>query len=270
MLKPLIKLFRSEPAAPGAHVPEGTRYYAIGDIHGRLDLFEAMIEAIEQDDKTASPAETTIILLGDLIDRGPDSAGVIRRTREWKGNRTIRIIAGNHEEMFLASFEDLDKLRAFNKFGGRETILSYGVDKQDYNRTSLEELQVLMRNTVPEEDRAFIGSFEDCIIAGDYLFVHAGINPDNPVNEQKQQDMRWIRDRFLRHTGQFSHVVVHGHTIMENTERRINRIGIDTGAYRTGRLTTLVLEGGNCRTIQTVDHDGVIATEHQDALAFSR
>ena len=202
-----------------------------------------------------------MILLGDLVDRGPDSAGVIALAREWQRRRKVRILAGNHEEMFLESFDDLEMLRHFVKHGGRETILSYDIARADYNRMTLEELQQAMIRAVPAEDRAFLSGFEELIVAGEYCFVHAGIDPEVPLEAQRRSDMLWIRERFLRHAEPLSHVVVHGHTIFEGVEHREHRIGIDTGAYRTGRLTALVLEGAARRTIQAVETDGEIAIE---------
>lgn len=243
-----------------ASVPDGERYYVIGDIHGRLDLFDALIEAIEADDSAQSPARTTVVLLGDLIDRGPESAGVIDRARDWGKTRTLRCIAGNHEEMFLESFNDREMLRHFVKHGGRETILSYGIKRKHYNELTIKELQGQLPDLVPHDHVEFLSGFEDMIIAGDYVFVHAGINPKRPLEDQKKSDLRWIRERFLKHTEPFSHVVVHGHTIFEEIERTDSRIGIDTGAFRTGRLTALVLEGATRRTLQAVETDGAIST----------
>lgn len=242
-------------------MPAGQRAYVVGDIHGRLDLFEELIGAIERDDLDAAPAQTTVILLGDLVDRGPDSAGVIDRARRWKTARRVRILAGNHEEMFLQSFADLNMLRHFLKHGGRETVLSYGVDQRRYNDASLEELQDIMRCHVPDADRRFLESFEEYITLGGYAFVHAGITPEIPLEAQSRQDLLWIRDPFLSFTGQHSHVIVHGHTIVEQVEERPNRIGIDTGAYRFGRLTALVLEGSEHRYIQTVQDEAGIRIE---------
>ncbi len=265
MLNPIRNLFRSRRPAPRrASVPEGERYYVFGDIHGRRDLFEALVAAVEADDAAAAPAETSMILLGDLVDRGPDSAGVIALARDWRRRRTVRILAGNHEEMFLEAFDDLEMLRHFVKHGGRETILSYDIERAQYNRLTLEELQVEMRRAVPAEDRAFLAGFEELIVAGEYCFVHAGIDPLVPIEEQKRSDMLWIRERFLRHSEPLSHVVVHGHTIFEAVDHREHRIGIDTGAFRTGRLTALVLEGDTRRTIQAVETEGTVAIEHAD------
>lgn len=264
MLHPLSKLFRSKrPLRRIARVPQGERYYVVGDIHGRLDLFDALADAIEADIAASEPAEITVVLLGDLVDRGPDSAGVIARARAWQARRELRFLVGNHEEMFLESFDDLEMLRHFLKHGGRETLLSYAIDRKLYNRLTLEELQAAMQRAVPHEDRDFLAGFEELIVAGDYVFVHAGINPDLPLDEQKRHDLLWIRERFLRHCEPFSHVVVHGHTIFEAVEETDHRIGIDTGAYRTGRLTALVLEDDGRRTIQSVaGEDGAIAIEN--------
>lgn len=258
-------LFRPRASARRHAVPAGERYYVIGDIHGRLDLFAALTKAIEADDREADPADTIVILLGDLVDRGPDSAGVVAHAREWQQLRKLRILAGNHEEMFLHSFEDKEVLRSFLKFGGRETALSYGIPRSVYNNAGLDELLALMQEAVPQEDRDFIAGFEDYVVAGDYLFVHAGIDPRRPLEEQRRQDMRWIRERFLRHDEPHPHMVVHGHTIAEEIDERRNRIGIDTGAYRTGRLTALVLEGEERRYIQSIESDGTIEIEHRSS-----
>ena len=246
-------------------VPEGQRFYVIGDIHGRCDLLDELILAIEEDDAQVGQAETTIIFLGDLVDRGPESARVIETARQWGKRRKVRYLAGNHEEMFLQSFEDKEMLRHFLKHGGRETVLSYGIKKKRYNELSLKELQAELHKLVPAEHRNFLAAMEDIMIAGDYVFVHAGIDPKRSIEDQKSSDMRWIRDRFLKHREPLSHVVVHGHTIFEDVEHTDYRIGIDTGAFRTGNLTALVLENDERRLIRALETDGTITTE---SLAF--
>lgn len=257
--KILNMLGRRRSNSPAAAVPGGQRVYAIGDVHGRLDLFETLIEAIERDDAGSSPAMTTMVLLGDLVDRGLESAGVIARAREWQRGRNVRILTGNHEEMFLRSFEDIDVLRHFLRFGGRETVLSYGIDKPRFARAELEEVQQILHEVVPQEDIEFLRSFEDIIMIGGYLFVHAGIQPDTPVDKQEPRELRWIREPFLSHTQPHEQVVVHGHTISEEPEDRGNRIGIDTGAFRSGKLTALVLEGTSRRYLQAIEQDGVVS-----------
>ncbi|WP_432201026.1 metallophosphoesterase family protein [Erythrobacter sp. W53] len=255
-IKKLLRPERAQQTLPA--VPEGERYYVIGDIHGCLEHFAALADAIDADAADNAAYNTTVVLLGDLVDRGPDSAGVIAKAREWGEQRSLRFLAGNHEEMFLESFSDLEMLRHFVKHGGRETILSYGIPKKEYRELTLEELQDKIGEIVPQADRDFLASFEEMIIAGDYVFAHAGIDPSRPLDDQRRKDLLWIRERFLRSTEPLSHVIVHGHTIFEDVEDCGTRIGIDTGAFRTGILTALVLEGSARRTIQAVEKDGQI------------
>jgi serine/threonine protein phosphatase 1 len=244
MLKKLRALFDPQPEVElNASIPAGQRVYAIGDIHGRRDLLCRMIAQIDFDDRARPPADTTIILLGDLVDRGPDSRGVIATAREWAKRRKVRMLAGNHEEMFLGSFERDDVMRAFLRHGGRETLLSYPIDEATYGRVTIEELRAIMREVVPEEDIAFMRAMEDRIQIGDYLFVHAGIRPGVPVEEQAVSDLRWIRTEFIDDVSQRDFVVVHGHTITDKPELSATRIGIDTGAFASGKLSAIGLEG---------------------------
>jgi serine/threonine protein phosphatase 1 len=256
MLNALRNLFRPKPKPRLPAVPAGSRYYVIGDIHGRLDLFEAMIAEIESDDTLRPGADTHVILLGDLVDRGPDSAGVVARTRKWQAERSVRVLAGNHEEMFLGAFDKPEVLRHFLKHGGRETILSYGLSKKQFNAMTLDELFDLLPQLISQSERDYIAAFEEMVVAGDYLFVHAGIDPAVPIDQQKRRDMLWIRDRFLNHQGPLEKVVVHGHTIFDRVMDCGNRIGIDTGAFRSGVLTALVLEADQRRVIQASQADG--------------
>ncbi|MFA7586788.1 MAG: metallophosphoesterase family protein [Novosphingobium sp.] len=265
MFDSIRQIFRPRPVAPPPDrplpaIPAGQRIYAVGDVHGRLDLFNALIQAVEADDAGRPPAQTTIILLGDLVDRGPDSAGVIAAARSLAERRSVRMIAGNHEEMFLNSFSDVDILREFLRFGGRETVLSYPIDPGTYRDLTLEETQGAMHRVIPAADLDFLRGFEDLIVIGDYVFVHAGIRPGVPLNEQEPRDLRWIRKQFVTSDEDFGHCIVHGHTIVEEPEIRTNRIGIDTGAYSSGRLTALALEGTQRWFIETQDYEGTIST----------
>ena len=168
------------------------------------------------------------------------------------------MITGNHEEMFLLSLTNGEVLYHFLRWGGRETLLSYGIDVGEPGKANLEDVQRLMAERVPAEDLAFIGSFEDSIVIGDYAFVHAGIAPGVPIEKQALRDLRWIREPFLQYTRQHSHVVVHGHTIYDQPAMLANRIGIDTGAFQSGCLTALVLEGTGRRLIETHVADGAV------------
>jgi serine/threonine protein phosphatase 1 len=256
MFNAIRKIFTPRPQPKLPAVPEGMRYYVIGDIHGRLDLYEAMIGAIEEDCAGRDEGATQVVLLGDLVDRGPDSARVIARTRAWQAERKVRVLAGNHEEMLLNAFKKPEVLRHFLKHGGRETVLSYGLSKKQFNAMTLEELFELLPELISQSERDYIASFEDYIVAGDYLFVHAGIDPALPLKDQKRSDLLWIRDRFLSHEGPLDKVVVHGHTIFNRVMDCGNRIGIDTGAFRSGVLTALVLEGEQRRIIQAIQGEG--------------
>ena len=266
MLNRLRTLFGPAPSGPRPSIPAGERVYAVGDVHGRLDLFEAMIAAIEADDAGCRPARTTVILLGDLIDRGPDSAGVIAAARRWSRRRAVRILLGNHEEMLLRALDSDEVMRHFLRFGGRETVLSYLAEPDHYHRAELAEARALMEGSIPEDDLDFIRSFEDSIAVGDYLFVHAGIDPETPLDAQRTGDLRWIREPFLSHPASFGAVVVHGHTITDKPQIRHNRIGLDTGAYRSGRLTVLGLQGTARWLIEAQDNDGTIATSTRDLV----
>lgn len=267
MLGALRKLFGGPASTNTSRIPDGQRVFAIGDIHGRLDLFEALMSAIEAEDEKRGPADTTIILLGDLIDRGPASLGVLSLARQWQSerraaNKAMHILMGNHEEMLLDSLERLEVLRHFVQHGGRETILSFGVDEKTYAAASWEELHALVNQVVSDEWVNFIKSFEKSILIGDYAFVHAGIRPGIPLNEQSVSDLRWIREPFLSSEQSHGCTVVHGHTIIPAPEFRRNRIGIDTGAYQSGQLTAILLEGAERALISTTVEDGKIGISY--------
>jgi len=259
------KLFRGNAAparqAGPASVPPGTRVYAVGDIHGRLDLFRGIMQAIDADDSARGSAQTSLVLLGDLIDRGPDSAGVVTKARRLARERPVSLLMGNHEEMFLQSFSKVGVLRSFLRFGGRETILSYGVPEQAFAELDPEELQQVMTAAVPRDHREFLAGFEKMVRFGDYVFVHAGIDPEMPLDRQTGQNCRWIREPFLSHEGDFGAIVVHGHTVTDAPEVLSNRIGIDTGAFQSGTLTAIGLEGTERWMIQAQEQgDGEISS----------
>jgi serine/threonine protein phosphatase 1 len=236
--------FRAKGAASATRVPDGRRIYAIGDIHGRDDLLEGLLEQVRQDDARRGGALGELIFLGDLMDRGPDSAKVVDRLIALRKERPgTRFLLGNHEEVFLAALGGEEKaLRGFIRMGGRETILSYGITPEAYSAADYAELTALFQAAVPPGHRSFIESFEDMIVAGDYVFVHAGIRPGVALEDQRTSDLRWIREDFLRAKAPFEKVVVHGHTIERDVAELPHRIGIDTGAYRFGTLTAMGFE----------------------------
>ncbi len=260
MIDIVSKFLGPRQDGPAPAIPAGQRVYAIGDIHGRMDLFEALAQAIEDDDAAKPPAETTVILLGYLVDRGPDSAKVVAAARTWAEFRDVRFISGNHEEMFLQSFFKAGILRSFMKFGGFETMVSYGLDAKLLKTASTDEVQDMLIDAVPWEDREFLRKFKLTIQIGDYLFVHAGIRPKRAIDAQDPHDCRWIREPFLSYPGNFGTIVIHGHTVTDDAVVRHNRIGIDTGAFKSGRLTALCLEGRERLLMEASDTQGAITT----------
>ncbi|MFL9839841.1 metallophosphoesterase [Sphingomonas sp. ST-64] len=238
---------------PTGSIPPGQRVYAVGDIHGRLDLLDDLLERIERDDATRAPLDTTLIFLGDLIDRGPDSAQVIERLRQLSAAvPAIRFLLGNHEEVFLKAMADeKGALPFFIRIGGKPTALSYGITEAEYLACDYPALLNLLRTRVPPEHLDFLSRFEDVIVIGDYAFVHAGIDPAIPLDQQSTGSLRWIREEFLGHRGTLEKIIVHGHTVTETIEQRAHRIGIDTGAYASGRLTAIGLEGDSRWFLQT-------------------
>lgn len=230
---------------PRAHaVPDGRRIYGVGDIHGRLDLLERLLAVIDEDDRARGQAASEIIFLGDLVDRGPESRGVVERLIALAaGPRPVRFLMGNHEQVFLRALEgDLRALRFLIRIGGRETLLSYGISEEEYRGLDYADLARMAQERVPDEHIRFLAAFEKWITVGDYLFVHAGLRPGVEIADQSTSDLCWIRDDFLNHRDSFGWMVVHGHSITEEVDIRANRIGIDTGAFASGTLTAIGLE----------------------------
>lgn len=253
------KLFRAARPAPtaGPTPGDGLRLYAIGDVHGCVSELDRLLGLIDADDAARAlaggAATSTLIFLGDLVDRGPESAAVLTRLLDLSRARPgTRFLKGNHEEVFLRALAaDREALRLFCRVGGRETALSYGIDSDTYERMDYNELAERLAAVVPAEHRSFMEGFEDIVVAGDYAFVHAGIRPEVPLDEQRGADLRWIRSSFLDYRRAHPKVIVHGHTITDEVERLPNRIGVDTGAYASGRLSAIGLEGEECWVLNT-------------------
>ena len=239
---------KSKPAGTarsGCSIPAGRRLYAIGDIHGRDDLFAQMIDLIRADHAARGLADITIILLGDLVDRGPASAAVVERAMALREEfPDTRLIIGNHEECFLAALTgDVRRLRYFMRIGGDATVRSYWNDDASLDSASFEEVAERLPHLVPAAHVHFLGMGEDVVEIGDYAFVHAGIRPGVPLEEQSLADLRWIRDDFLDDMGEHGKIIVHGHSITAEPDEQVNRIGIDVGAFRSGTLAAMGLEG---------------------------
>jgi len=247
--------FLRRKSAPARSVagPAGRRAYVVGDVHGRLDLLETLLNAIEEDASVRPPARTFIVFLGDLVDRGLDSAGVLERLSTYRPPfATPVFLMGNHEEFFLNVLDgDVDTVGNWLTYGGRELAASYGISDGWLLNASPQAVAREVYRRVPAAHRDFVRGFGDSFRFGDYLFVHAGIRPGVALEDQSPRDMRWIREAFLDDRSDHGVVVVHGHTIVEQVEERSNRIGIDTGAYHTGVLTALGIENTERWTLAT-------------------
>jgi len=242
-----LGFFKRRPAEdlrPQPKIPDGRRVYAIGDVHGRDDLFARLLDGIVRDNAARGPAQTTLILLGDLVDRGPDSAAVIDRAMSLGAPfDRVHLLIGNHEEVFLKALDgSIEALRFFTRIGGEQTINSYGIVGDDYLALDFPQLSQRLQTAVPAAHVEFLKNGEDQIEVGDYLFVHAGVRPGVPLMLQRASDLRWIRDEFLDDERDHGRFVVHGHTITEAPDERENRLGIDTGAFRSGVLTAAGFE----------------------------
>jgi len=238
----MFGMSRSQSATPRG--PTGQRAYVVGDVHGRLDLLEQLLDQIHRDLEARRPDKVLVAFLGDLIDRGPSSAQVVERLRTYRhdGVRPIFLL-GNHEEVLLRLVRgETDLISGWLKFGGAQCLESYGADPLAIASAPPETALASIRQAIPAGHVEFLRSFADTCRFGDYLFVHAGIRPGVALDQQRQSDLRWIREPFLLDDSDHGFVVVHGHTITNGTDERPNRIGIDTGAYRTGTLTALAIE----------------------------
>ena len=237
------------PVRSSFAIPEGQRVYAIGDIHGRDDLFAELLDLIRADNAARGPARVTLILLGDLVDRGPQSAEVVERAirlRDEFGD--LRLLIGNHEECFLAALSgDVRQLRYFMRIGGDATVASYWNSDLKLDEATFEEVAERFPAMVPTAHVNFLTSGEDVVEIGDYAFVHAGIRPGVALEKQIRSDLRWIRGDFLNDKRDHGAMVVHGHSIQEEVDEWPNRIGIDTGAYKSGVLTALAIDGSERR-----------------------
>jgi serine/threonine protein phosphatase 1 len=233
--------------------PRGWRAYAIGDVHGRLDLVEQLLSQVHRDLERHPVRHCLLVFVGDLIDRGPQSAQVIEYLRSYRrhGVKTVFLL-GNHEEVLLRILGgDAALIAKWCSFGGAQCLESYGVDAQRLSALSAAEALETVRRAVPQTHVAFLNSFVDTCRFGDFLFVHAGIRPGIEIDQQRQSDLRWIREPFLLDETDHGFVVVHGHTIRPKVELLPNRIGIDTGAYYTGVLTALAIERDRTRLLDT-------------------
>jgi len=233
-------------------VPDGTCVYAVGDIHGRHDLLRDLQRRIAADAAGRNAGRRVVVYLGDYVDRGPDSRAVIETLAgaPLPGFESVHL-RGNHETLLLDFLDDVTIAPLWFANGGDNTLESYGVavghdDPPD-------DLQAAFRAAFPPAHKAFLEGLALSHVEGGYAFVHAGVRPGVPLAAQAEEDLIWIRDEFLDATADHGHVVVHGHSIATRPEERANRIAIDTGAFYSGALTALVLDGATRNFIQTTD-----------------
>lgn len=244
-----------DPDGPTPRAPPGHAIYAVGDIHGRRDLLDAMLENI-QADAAAHPADRRVLVyLGDYVDRGDDVKGVIDRLISGPPPGFEQVcLMGNHEAWMLDFLAEANAGAGWLMNGGSATLASYGVRAGHgfgFGVRRLEKAQAGLIDALPPEHRVFLEGLAKMWRAGDYAFVHAGVRPGVALDAQADRDLLWIRDEFLDDDRELGAMIVHGHTISDAPVVLNNRIGIDTGAFATGRLTCLVLQDADRRFLQT-------------------
>lgn len=243
-------------AGPRPSAPPGALIYAVGDIHGRLDLLRALTGAILRDAKSAARSQPPqIIFVGDYVDRGPDSAGVIDHILALKARDDIVVhtLKGNHEQTMLDFLEDPRVGPSWSEYGGRDTLRSYNVNPPTLRSDSdpWEATRQELAAALPAAHLQFLRSLELYAVSGDFVFVHAGLRPGVPLAAQSEQDLLWIRREFLESSRPFEKMVIYGHTPEREAVFETNRIGIDTGAFVTDVLTALKVSGEQLTLIQT-------------------
>jgi serine/threonine protein phosphatase 1 len=228
-----------------ARVPQGIRVYAVGDVHGRADLLAQLFSEIDADLKAHPAPQAIQVFLGDYIDRGPDSRGVLDLLIERSRRHEMIFLKGNHEVIVEEFLRNPGSFATWRHVGGIETLLSYGI-RLSFNPDAAEQIMLAQRfaEVLPPAHRQFLGSLKPSFSCGDFFFVHAGVRPGVPLSQQADEDLFWIRDEFLDSKEKFEKIIVHGHNPVTDMEFHSNRINIDTGAFVTGRLSCLRIESG--------------------------
>ncbi|MGQ0456071.1 MAG: metallophosphoesterase family protein [Hyphomicrobium sp.] len=241
----------SGKCAPAA--PDGVRIYSVGDIHGCSDLLAKLHDLISDDLHERPHSNTHVVYLGDYIDRGPDSNGVLEMlSRSPPIGDATTFIKGNHEDMLETFVRQPLTGGPWRQHGGLETLLSYRVPINECIASGGDKLvQERFLRALPERHLKFLSQLEYSLSLGDYFFCHAGVRPGVPLDRQAPSDLLWIRDEFTSSTEDFGKIIVHGHTPVAAVDQRANRINVDTGAYATGRLSCLVLEESERRVLST-------------------
>jgi len=228
------------------------RLYIIGDIHGRSDLLDQMINEIHRDNEEHGWRESLTITLGDYVDRGPDSRGVLERLARNPFPAGYVALKGNHEVLFESFLNEASNAAMWRRLGGLETLHSYGVRTTNLKLgRGVEEAAHALNAALPETHRAFLSSLRNSLCIDGYFLCHAGVRPNIPLDRQSVDDLFWIRDEFLNSKQDFGKMIIHGHSPHEWPEVKPNRVNIDTGAFATGRLTCLAIDGDRSRFIFT-------------------
>lgn len=231
-------------------LPPGTRVYAIGDIHGCTDMLDALLDLIDEDAARDPAEETWEIFMGDYVDRGPDSAGVIDRlSGEPRAGRRRVCLMGNHEAAMIEALEEPTRMGSWLELGGDATVRSYGLEPREQAGDG-EAVHRLLVSAMPAAHKRFLSRLQTHHRIGHVVFAHAGIRPGVPLAEQDPHDLVWIREGFLDHPDALDFHVVHGHTPVDAPDRRPSRTNIDTGAVYGGALTAAVIEGDTMRFLQ--------------------
>jgi serine/threonine protein phosphatase 1 len=241
------KLLGSQKSELKPRTLSGQRIYAIGDVHGRADLLANLFARIDADLQMQPIQHSVQVLLGDYIDRGPDSRQVLDIVIGRRKTHSVIPLKGNHEQCALNVLSDPSSFLQWKSVGGLSTVLSYGIAASWTD--DFQSVALAFANNLPDSHRRFLQGLPLSFTCGDFFFVHAGARPGIRLEEQSEHDLLWIRDDFLLHEEDFGKVIVHGHTPNLEPEIRRNRINIDTGAYATGRLTCLVLEDDEMRLL---------------------
>lgn len=273
MISTLFKKKVAVVAPVNPRVPDGTIVWAIGDVHGRLDLLKPLVEAIRADAAASKADRKVVIFLGDYIDRGPKSRGVIQYLAALPKGAGIewRFLKGNHEEAMLHFLDDPTTGPTWCGYGGDATLASYGLrpPQMTHKPEAWKHLAADLDHKVTPAELEFLRGLELSLSIGDYFFAHAGARPGVPLEQQSERDLMWIRNSFLNSEVQFEKVVVHGHTPTREVHACTRRIGVDTKAYESGVLTALRLEDDRRGARETFVIDDHISTRWCQAAKVS-
>lgn len=261
----MLRLSRSKVKIQEPRLPDGVRIYVLSDIHGCADLLHQMFTVIDADLAATSASVRVIqVFLGDYVDRGPDSRATLDLLIERSRRHETIFLKGNHEAVMMEVLRDPYKFPDWQQFGCLQTMVSYGLRPSlRSDRADQVELMRALDDALPESHRQFLNGLQLVFSCGDFFFVHAGVRPNVPLDEQREEDLLWIREEFLDSEVNFGKFIVHGHTPVEKPDFRRHRVNIDTGAYATGNLTLLTLQGGEMLALQSAGLHRIVSTHRR-------